>query len=151
MSDNRYMNAITQGVYVIGSKLGDKKNLMTAAWLTQISSRPNQILVVVASSHYTAEILQKEPLFSISVLAKGQEEEAVACGRISGRKTDKTKQEFCGEDADGLPYIKDAAAYLCCEVKAVFQAGDHHLFAAEVLSGETCGREPMRYDADKFF
>ena len=146
-----YMNAITQGEYVIGSKMGEKKNLMTAAWLTQISSRPNQILVAVASSHYTAEILQKEPIFNISVLANGQEAAAIACGRGSGRTVDKTQHPFCGTDAEGLPFIKDAAAYLCCEVRAVFQAGDHTLFAAEVLSGENCGREPMHYDADKFF
>lgn len=67
-----YMNAITQGVYVIGAKNGEKKNLMTAAWLTQISSRPNQILVAVSAGHYTAEMLQNNAHFTISVLAKGQ-------------------------------------------------------------------------------
>ena len=89
-----YMNAITQGVYVIGAKNGEKKNLMTAAWLTQISSRPNQILVAVSAGHYTAEMLQNNAHFTISVLAKGQEEVAKACGFVSGRNAEKTAQRI---------------------------------------------------------
>ena len=135
-----YMNAITQGVYVIGAKNGEKKNLMTAAWLTQISSRPNQILVAVSAGHYTAEMLQNNAHFTISVLAKGQEEVAKACGFVSGRNAEKTELVACIYDEKDCPIVKDSAAYMICV-----------LFAAEVLDGENSGKEPMVYHKADFF
>ena len=146
-----YMNAITHGVYVIGAKNGEKKNLMTAAWLTQISSRPNQILVAVSAGHYTAEMLQNNAHFTISVLAKGQEEVAKACGFVSGRNAEKTELVACIYDEKDCPIVKDSAAYMICEVNKVYQLGDHVLFAAEVLDGENSGKEPMVYHKADFF
>ena len=34
------MNTMTHGVYVIGTHADGKYNLMTAAWLSQVSGRP---------------------------------------------------------------------------------------------------------------
>ena len=135
---NNYMSAITQGVYVIGAESGnEKKNLMTAAWVTQVSSRPNQILAAVSAGHYTADLLQ--------------EDEAKICGFKSGRNADKTALTVCRYKWRELPEIEGAAAVLYCEVKKIIKEGDHVLFIGEVLSGETGDKKPLIYDAKYYF
>jgi flavin reductase (DIM6/NTAB) family NADH-FMN oxidoreductase RutF len=146
-----YMNSITQGVYVIGSKNDSCTNLMTAAWLTQVSSRPDTVLVAVSAGHYTAEIMQENPNIVISVLAEGQEDIAKACGFVSGRKKDKTALVPCRLNEKGLPEILEAAAILKCRVKKVFKEGDHILFLAEAEDGLCSGKSPLIYHSAVYF
>ncbi|MEY8522259.1 flavin reductase family protein [Lachnospiraceae bacterium 38-10] len=149
---NNYMSVITQGVYVIGAEDGNGgKNLMTAAWVTQVSSRPNQVLAAVSAGHYTASLLEENPFFTLSVLGEGQEDVAKICGFKSGRNTDKTQLTACSCKWRELPEIEGAAAVLYCEVKKVIKEGDHVLFIGEVLSGETGGKKPLIYDAKYYF
>lgn len=149
---NNYMSAITQGVYVIGAE-GENggKNLMTAAWVTQVSSRPNQVLAAVSAGHYTAVLLEENPFFTLSVLGEGQEDVAKVCGFKSGRNTDKTKLTACSYKWRELPEVEGAAAVLYCEVKKIIKEGDHVLFIGEVLSGEAGDKKPLIYDAKYYF
>ena len=80
------MNTMTHGVYVIGTHADGKYNLMTAAWLSQVSGRPPMLMAAVSKSHYTAELLKDSSRFSVSVLTKDQRETALKCGSVSGRK-----------------------------------------------------------------
>ena len=64
------MNGITHGVYVIGVHTQEKDNLMTAAWLCQISSSPAMLAVAVSKGHLTAELIEKAGCFTVSVLKK---------------------------------------------------------------------------------
>lgn len=151
MAEN-YMNKLVQGVYVIGTRnREEKKNLMTAAWVTQVSSRPNQILVAVSAAHYTADLMLEEPRFVLSILGEGQEDVAKICGFQSGRRTDKTAQAACVYNWEELPEIEGAAAVLYCEVKKVIKEGDHILFLAQVFDGKTGDKESLVYDAQYYF
>ena len=72
------MDAIPQGVFILGTRMGDSYNLMTAAFVTQVSFNPCSVAVSVANNHYTAELIAQQGQFSLSVLAEGQEAEAKA-------------------------------------------------------------------------
>jgi len=73
---SKCMNSLSQGVYVIGSKKDETYNLMTAAWVTQVSANPNQLAVAIGASHLTAGLVREQEKFSLSVLAEGQEQAA---------------------------------------------------------------------------
>lgn len=150
MNENRYMDAVTLGIYLLGVKDDEKVNFMTAAWLTQISSSPKTILVAVGKNHYTAEMIRNAKQFSVNVLAKGQEELAKKCGSVSGRNTDKS----AGMDYEleqGVPVVKDTAAVLKCTLEKEIKMGDHVLFAARVEDGCNYGKTPLTYNEKQYF
>lgn len=145
------IDKITHGIYVIGVNDGAKKNLMTAAWMMQISSRPAEIIAAVSKNHLTAELLSRAKVFSVSVLAKGQEEVARACGLASGRDTDKTAIAQAGV-VNGIPCIKDCAAVFICSLKDEIPYGNHTLFIGEVVEGKAVSdKETLLYDRSLYF
>lgn len=105
------MNTLTHGVYVLGVHANDKDNLMTAAWLCQVASSPAMLVVAVSTGHLTADMIKEAGYFTVSVLKDTQKSTAVACGRVSGRKEDKTKLVETEYTENGIPMIKDAAAH----------------------------------------
>ena len=146
-----YMNSITQGVYVIGTKKDSTYNLMTAAWLTQISARPNQIAVAISSGHLTAELIKEQKYFSISILESGQKQIAKICGTQSGRTVDKSKLVPYRLNSQGLPVISGSAAQLACKAVQCIDTGDHILVLAEVTGGKVLSDKVLIYDAETYF
>lgn len=144
------MDTIPQGVFIVGTQMGDTYNLMTAAFVMQVSFNPCSLAVSVANAHYTAELVSQQGRFSLSVLAEGQEAEAKACGFQSGRRTDKS-QKVSYRLEEGLPVIEGAASYMICQVKQTVVFEDHTIFLAEILSGDFTEARPMIYDSKEFF
>ncbi len=67
------------------------------------------------------------------MLTPEQKDVALFCGRVSGREKNKlegVKVEFL---EGGLPFVKNAAAYLACELRDSFEVTDHVLFVGEVV------------------
>jgi len=145
------MDRITQGVYIIGTEMKDSYNFMTAAWITQVSFSPCRVVVSVDKSHYSADLMKERKRFTISVLAKGQEKIAKVCGFQSGKTVDKSEKVDYVLNEDGLPVLKDCAAFLGCKVTGIFDVGDHLLFLAEIESGEIGDDEPMVYVSSVYF
>ena len=131
------MNTLTHGVYVLGVHANNKDNLMTAAWLCQVASSPTMLVVAVSTEHLTADMTQKDT--------------AIACGRVSGRKEDKTKLVETEYTEGGIPMIKDAAAQLVCKVVDQKVVTNHTLFIAEAVSATQNADEVLLYHQKDFF
>lgn len=145
------MNKLTHGVYILGVHTPEKDNLMTAAWLCQVSSSPAIIAVAVSSGHLTAELIKKAGRFTVSVLGSHQKKAALACGMVSGRKEDKTLLVDTVFTADGIPMVAGAAAHLECKVIDINTATNHTLFIAEVKNADYTSDEVLLYHHDDFF
>lgn len=145
------MSTITHGVYIIGVHAQDKYNLMTCAWLSQVSGTPPMLMVAVSKKHYTAALVKASGKFSVSVLTPGQKEIALRCGTVSGRDEDKLSHMDIAFANEELPFVRGAAAYLTCEVTSVYDSSDHYLFVAEVVWGETFSDEGLLYRKKEFF
>lgn len=143
--------ALTHGVYVLGVHTPEKDNLMTAAWLCQVSSRPPMVAAAVSSSHLTAELIPKAAGFSVSVLRADQKNAALKNGTVSGRALDKLSGTACVPGQLGHPIVEGAAAYLECRLVRTVTAGDHTLFIGEVLAGDARPGEPLLYRKKDFF
>ncbi|CAD7779322.1 hypothetical protein BLFGPEAP_02223 [Candidatus Methanoperedenaceae archaeon GB50] len=44
---------IIHGVYIVTTKSGERKNGMTAAWVSQVSFKPPLIMAAIAPARYT--------------------------------------------------------------------------------------------------
>ncbi|MGI6093891.1 MAG: flavin reductase family protein [Lachnospiraceae bacterium] len=142
------MSHMTQGTYVIGTKKGKTENLMTAAWLSQVSSNPPSLVVAVGKTHLTAEYIAQTKKFTVSMLAEEQKGVARRCGTVSGRDADKVSREQISHDSAGLPLIQGAAAHVSCILTKSIDIGDHILFVGEVVEGVAFGKTNMIYNME---
>lgn len=147
----RAMNLITLGVYVIGVKTPEKSNLMTAAWLTQVSSDPQTLLVAIGKTHYTADLIGTAGCFTVSILTGQQHKIAKNCGFASGRNADKLAKVQFGYSKSGIPVVDGAAAHLECQVTQWYEVEDHVLFIGKVVDAAVYSASTMTYQYDDFF
>ena len=128
--------ALVHGVYVVTTRLGEKINGMTAAWVAQVSLNPLLVMVSIAPSRYSHTLIKESGIFAINVLTGEQVELAKRFGYKSGRKIDK----FTGLDylaaGSGAPVLPQAYAYLDLKLVHTYAAGDHTLFVGEVTEAK---------------
>jgi flavin reductase (DIM6/NTAB) family NADH-FMN oxidoreductase RutF len=124
--------SLVHGVYVVTTRVGDKINGMTAAWVSQVSLNPLMIMVSIAPPRYTHTLIQESGSFAVNVLTRDQVELAKRFGYKSGRKIDK----FAGLETlpapSGAPILPQAYAYFDLKLVHTFPAGDHSLFVGQV-------------------
>lgn len=142
---NAAMGALTHGVYLLGVHTPEKDNLMTAAWLCQLSAKPATLAVAVASAHLTAALIEKAGSFAVSVLTPSQKALATRCGTVSGRDADKLAGVPTHPSALGHPIADGSAAALECRVTKTVALDDHVVFIAEVVAGEKQSDEVLRF------
>ncbi len=145
------MSAMTHGVYVLGVHTPEKDNLMTAAWLCQVSGAPPMLLAAVSSRHLTAELIPKAGGFSVSVLAEDQKIVAMNNGRVSGRVHDKLSDTPVLTGEGGHPLVQGAAAHLVCRLVDTVVSNDHTLFIGEVVHAKRYLDRTLMYREKEFF
>jgi flavin reductase (DIM6/NTAB) family NADH-FMN oxidoreductase RutF len=145
--------ALVHGVYVVTTRVGDKINGMTAAWVSQVSLKPLLVMVSIAPPRYSHTLIKESGIFAINVLTSDQVDLGKRFGYKSGRKIDK----FAGLDtlaaASGAPVLPQAYAYLDLKLVHTFAAGDHTLFVGEVMDAKILhpqGR-PLIFKKTDFF
>lgn len=145
--------ALVHGVYVVTTRLGDKVNGMTAAWVSQVSLNPLLIMASIAPARYSHNLIKESGIFAINVLTIEQVELGKRFGFKSGRKIDK----FAGLDyltaATGAPILPQAYAYLDLKLVHTFDAGDHSLFVGEVVEAKILHPQsrPLVFNKNDFF
>jgi flavin reductase (DIM6/NTAB) family NADH-FMN oxidoreductase RutF len=140
----RVLWMLPSGLYLLGSRAGDRRNLMTLNWATQLSFDPKLVGVSVEAGALTHRLVDEGGVFALSLLAR--EDRAVV------RKFVKPAQEGAGGNelngfevraaGTGAPVLARAAAWLDCEVRQRVACGGHTLFIGEVVdSGTTADDE----------
>ncbi|HUW63256.1 MAG TPA: flavin reductase family protein [Spirochaetia bacterium] len=140
------LTSLVWPVVLVGVKEGEKHNLMTAAWVSQVSAKPALVMVSIAPGRYTHDILLKSGEFVLTVLSAGQGEACDICGSRSGRDTDKVAAsglKTLPAAVVGVPLIEGASANLECRLVDHFTAGDHTVFVGEVVAGTATEESPL--------
>jgi len=146
-------SSLVQGVYVVTTRLDDRVNGMTAAWVSQVSFKPLLVMASIAPPRYSHDLIKKSGIFAINVLASDQADLGKRFGYKSGRKVDK----FAGLDyltgVTGAPILPQAYAYLELKLADTFPAGDHDLFVGEVMAAKILHPEakPLIFIKSEFF
>ncbi|HWC37532.1 MAG TPA: flavin reductase family protein [Acidimicrobiales bacterium] len=131
----RVLWTMPSGLYVIGSRGGDRRNFMTANWATQVSFAPKLVAVSVEQEALTAELITESRAFSLSVVDR--EDRAIVRKFVKPVEYDEASGTLNGfafrEATTGAPILDQALAYVDCEVRERVPVGDHVLFVGEVL------------------
>lgn len=66
----RVLWAMPTGLFVVGSRAGDRRNLMTCNWVMQVATSPKLVAAAVESDSVTRDLIERGGAFSVSLLAR---------------------------------------------------------------------------------
>ena len=125
------------GLYVIGSRAGDRRNGMTANWVTQVSFDPKLVAVSVEDHAFTHELITEGKAFTVNLLDR--EDKAIVRKFTKPVEVDadaKTLNGFPYHDGPttGVPVLDQAVGFVECEVRHTLEVGTSTLFVGEVVN-----------------
>lgn len=131
----RVLWKMPSGLYVLGSRAGDRRNGMTLNWATQVGMEPKLIGVGVLKTAVTHQLVSDGRVFALNILDR--EDRAIVRKFVKPVDVDldaKTLNGFPFHEArTGAPVLDQAVAYLDCEVRQAVDCGDHTWFIGEVV------------------
>lgn len=142
---NQAVRSLVWPVCLVGAIQNEKHNIMTVAWITQISSSPLQLIISIDKSRYTHNMISETGEFMVSILGSEQKEIAVVCGSRSGRDVDKINQlkiKTVPSTVVKVPRLAGCLANMECKVVAQYPAGDRTLFVGEAVAADIDKENP---------
>lgn len=139
---------MSYGVYVIGSRLGDKLNGQISNTAMQVTSEPPQVSIAVNKQALTHACIETSRAFTITILSEEATLDFIGrFGFKSGRDTDKFAGIPMAVAASGSPYPTSfALAVLDAEVIKAEDMGTHTVFTGRLIDGRILGvGRPMTY------
>ena len=118
---------------LVGSKVDEKPNFMTAAWCGIAASKPPAVSVALQKIRHTLKGIEEQGTFSINVPSSDLAQKVDYCGIYSGRKRDKAAlfQVFYG-GLETDPLISECPVNLECKVIHSLDLGSHILIVGEI-------------------
>jgi flavin reductase (DIM6/NTAB) family NADH-FMN oxidoreductase RutF len=147
----RVLWSLPVGLYVLGTRAGSRRNLMTVSWVTQVALEPKLIGVGVERGARTHELLVDGGVFALSLLSRDDKalvrhfvkpvqdidvDEDSGLGTMNGTAVRSA--------STGAPILAVAVAWIDCRVRHTLALGSHSLFVGEVVDvgrAETAGGE----------
>ncbi len=133
MINEKDLNNISYGLYVLSARDGDKDNCCIINTAQQVTAFPFKISVTVNKANYTCEMIDKTGLFNISVLSENATFDIFEqYGFKSGRNTDKVGGNLPRTE-NGIIYINSVAnTVISAKVTNTVDLGTHLLFIGDV-------------------
>lgn len=134
----RILWSLPTGLYVLGSRSGDRRNLMTLNWATQVATDPKLVAVSVEKSAVTHGLVAGSNAFSLNVVSRA--DRAVVRRFVKPLDDGGDPAQIAGfavrTAATGAPILDLAVEWLDCRVRQSVDCGSHTVFVGEVLD---CG------------
>ncbi len=132
------------GVTIITSRHADHVHGMTVSAFCSVSLSPPLVMVCLDKASNTLELVEAAKVFSVNVLAQGQEE---LSHRFASEEHEDVRFEGldCEQGANGCPHIPGAVSTMDCRVVDTLDAGDHVIYIGEVDAAQFTDRLPLVY------
>lgn len=132
-----------------------KDNIITLDWHMPLSFDPMMFAVSIGKTRFSLGMVRSSKVFVANFMVKESEAGVLFCGRHSGKTVDKfATSGLEKEEAKTIdcPRVKEAHAYLECEVVSEIEVGDHILFIGKVTHAEEKGKGKRLFhlEADRF-
>jgi flavin reductase (DIM6/NTAB) family NADH-FMN oxidoreductase RutF len=131
----RVLWTMPSGLYVVGSREGERRNAMTLNWTTQVSSDPKLLAISVEKEAFTHELIEAGRVFSLCIVDR--EDRAIVRKFTKPVDVDTTAMTLNGfpfhDGRSGAPILDQAVAHVDCEVRQAVDVGSHTLFVGEVV------------------
>ena len=145
MMNIQALRDLTYGVYIIGSRKGDKLNAQIANTVFQITSEPPTLAVSINRKNLTHDYIHESKVFTASALC--QDTPLSFVGRFgfkSGRDIDKLEGvDYKLGETKAPIVLENATSYVEVRVDKEVDVGTHAIFigevvAADVVSAKAC-------------
>ena len=134
----RVLWSLPYGLYIVGSRAGERRNGMTLNWATQLSFEPKLIGIGVEQSALTHELITEGGVFSLNTVTR--EDRAMVRKFTKPVDVDigaRTLNGFPFHDGiSGAPILDQSPAYIDCEVRDSLVFGHHTFFVGGIID---CG------------
>jgi flavin reductase (DIM6/NTAB) family NADH-FMN oxidoreductase RutF len=131
----RLLWTFPSGLFVIGSRHGDRRNAMTANWVSQVSFDPKLVAVSIEKTAVTHELVTGSDAFSVCTVAR--EDRAIVRKFTKPVEVDAEAMTLNGfpfhDGVTGVPVLDQSPSYVECEVRQSIDCGGHSLFLGEVV------------------
>ena len=131
----RVLWTMPSGLYVVGSRAGDRRNAMTLNLATQVSFDPKLLAVSVVKDALTHELISDGRVFSLCIVDR--EDRAIVRKFTKPVEVDLEARTLNGfpfhDGATGAPVLDQAVAWLDCSLRQAVDVGDHTLFIGEIV------------------
>jgi len=134
----RVLWTLPSGLYVLGSRAGDRRNGMTMNWVSQVSFEPKLVAVSIEQGAVTHDLVRDGHVFVVNTVSR--EDRAIVRKFTKPVEVDEAARTLNGfafhDGVTGAPVLDQAPAYVECEVRQTVDVGNHTLFIGEVVA---CG------------
>lgn len=128
---------ISNGMYVLTSRSGEKYGGATITWLSQASFKPPLIVAAIRPESIVFECLSESRHVAVHVLAAHQQEIARRFLSTTEMQEGIMNGESIVEGRNTSPILKSVSCYIECDVRQIFNSGgDHALVVMEVVDAE---------------
>jgi flavin reductase (DIM6/NTAB) family NADH-FMN oxidoreductase RutF len=131
----RVLWKLPSGLYLLGSRSGTRRNLMTLNWAGQVALEPKLVGVSVERTALTEELISTGGVFAVSILART--DRAVIRRFVKPAEDDPVAGTLSGQavrtGVTGAPILATAVAWIDCELRQTVECGSHRFFIGEVV------------------
>jgi len=131
----RVVWTMPSGLYIVGSRAGDRRNGMTCNFATQVGFDPKLLAISVENDAVTHELITEGRAFSVNVVSR--EDRAIVRKFTKPVEVDAEANTLNGfpfhDGRTGAPILDQALAYVECEVRQTVDVGSHTVFIGEVV------------------
>jgi flavin reductase (DIM6/NTAB) family NADH-FMN oxidoreductase RutF len=131
----RVLWTMPSGLFVLGSRAGERRNAMTLNLAMQASSDPKLLAVSVEKEALTHELIAEGRAFTVNVVDR--EDRAIVRKFTKPVEVDAGARTLNGfgfhDGPSGAPILDQAVAWVDCRVTQTVDVGDHTLFLGEVV------------------
>jgi flavin reductase (DIM6/NTAB) family NADH-FMN oxidoreductase RutF len=146
------LRMIAYGLFIVGTKDGDKVTASAVNWVTQASFAPPLVVLGAKAGTTTADMIDSSGVFCVNVLETGSKDLASKFFAHVEPEGNKFGDVEFSLSPNGCPVIKDALGYFECQVREKVALGDHTIYVGEVVeAGLQREGQPMTLSETGFF
>jgi flavin reductase (DIM6/NTAB) family NADH-FMN oxidoreductase RutF len=132
----RVLWSLPYGLYIVGSRSGDRRNGMTLNFATQVAFEPKLFAIGVEQTALTHELIAESQVFTLNTVAR--DDRAIVRKFTKPVEVDAAAATLNGfafhDGLTGAPVLDQAPAFVECEVRQSVDCGGHTLFIGEVVN-----------------
>lgn len=137
------------GLYIVSTGYEGKMNGFIANSVFQVTSDPPQLATVCHKDNFTAQLIHKRKIYSVSVLQQDVKPKLIGLfGYKSGSQINKFETVEFILSKTGIPIVvEDALAWFECRVIQIVDVGTHWIFISEINDAELLNENqpPLTY------
>ena len=133
----RALRLLSNGVYVLTSRAGERCGAATVTWVSQISFKPPLIMAAVRRESNVFKCLAESRVAVLHIVGDGQQELARRFFHPTAAGNGTINGEPVVEGKTSAPVLARLPAHLECEVKSIVDTdGDHAVVILRAVEAE---------------